>query len=67
METELEMTQMLKLADMDFKTAIITILEDIKENSLVINKTGKRKTYLSREPNGNARTEKHDTHKSSTG
>lgn len=31
METELEMTQMLKLEDMDFKVAIITLLKDIRK------------------------------------
>lgn len=53
METELEMTQGLKLADVNFKEAIITILKDIKKNMLVMNKKGKRKAYLSRDTKEN--------------
>lgn len=53
METELEMTQMLKLADMDFKVAIITLLKDIKENTLLMHKKEKRNTHLSRDTKEN--------------
>lgn len=38
------MTQLLKLTDKDFKTAIISLLEGIKENMLVINKQEKSAT-----------------------
>lgn len=34
MQTDLKIPQMLKLANKDFKTAIITMLTDIKDNIL---------------------------------
>lgn len=52
METELEMTQMLKLEDMDFKVAIITA-QGHKENTLLMHKKEKRNTHLSRDTKEN--------------
>lgn len=37
MESDPEMTQMLELADKDFKATIITVLKDVKENMLIMN------------------------------
>lgn len=37
MESDPEMTQMLELADKDFKATIITVLKDVKENVLIMN------------------------------
>lgn len=57
------MTQMLDLADKDFK-AIVTMLKDVKENMLLMNEkrvyvkeTG---NYKIKEPNGNTRAEKYN-------
>lgn len=57
------MTQMLDLADKDFK-AIVTMLKDVKENMLLMNEktvyvkeTG---NYKKNEPNGNTRAEKYN-------
>lgn len=35
------MTQMLELADKDFKATILTMLKDVKENMLIMNKKRK--------------------------
>lgn len=58
------MTQMLDLADKDFK-AIVTMLKDVKENMLLMNEkrvyvkeTGNYKKK--KEPNGNTRAEKYN-------
>lgn len=37
MESDPEMTQMLELADKDFKATIITVLKDVKEKMLIMN------------------------------
>lgn len=37
-ENDTEMTQILELADKNFKAAIITLLKDEKENVLIMNK-----------------------------
>lgn len=64
METHCVMTQMLGLADKDFK-AIVIMLKDIKENMLWMNE---KTAYLSREietvkkePNGSSQAEKYST------
>ena len=38
MKTNLKATQILELANRDFKLAIIIMLSDLKENTLTINK-----------------------------
>lgn len=47
------MTQVLKIADMDFKAAIITMFKGVKKNMLVVNKKGKRKAHLNRDKKEN--------------
>lgn len=55
---------MLKLADKDFKTNIITMLKDVKENMLIMSeKIG----YLrKKEPNGNSKTENYSVRNKSS-
>lgn len=61
METDSKMTHMLRLADKNFKAAIIIMLKDIRKNIVTINEhignLSTKKRHSKNEPN--FRTKKH--------
>lgn len=60
-ETDLEMIHVLELAVKNFKTAIINMFKDIKENAYVVNEPMRNLNRKKKETiKGNYRTEKYD-------